>query len=520
MKPLHFSLALLFCATALLPVSAQVIAPNYASDYSYVDLGSVPGVPGSYGGVTLKAGDLNTLLIGGAANTAGAMIYSIGVVRGAGGHITGFTGTAVPYATAAGGGSGGIDGGLAYGPNDVLFYATYPDHRIDEIKPGSGSPDKEIDLNSTSIGASLGALNFVPPGFAGAGHVKIVSYGASTWNDAQVTPDGSGTFDITNIGAAIALEAAPGPEGLIYVPMGNPDFPNDSVLVTSYGSGNIVAYQIDANGDPIPATAQNFVTGLAGAEGATVDPVTKDFLFSTFGGGNHVVVVRGFDALPFHDNFTGGASPVWGNEVGNWAAVGGNYAAQAPSNSPPTYTGLPFVVDDFTFLVDVQQLQDGGIWLRSVDNNNGILLVTGGNGGTGTGFYWHVVTAGSASAQMNPVSGLFVPGVSNAHLRVEVRGATYAVYVDHACTPATTLTSSAFANGRVGLYDFSAQTFDNVTLSDRFAPEVSPLSPRRFDASLRDFESQRQSAGHCHHGPFRLRTGCHLRLEHDGAIHR
>ncbi len=411
--------------------------------------------------------------------------------------------------------------GAGYGPNNVLFYATYPDHRIDEIKPGSASPDKEIDLNSTSIGASLGALNFVPPGFASAGHIKIVSYGASTWNDAQVTPDGSGTFDITNIGPAIPLEAAPGPEGLIYVPMGNPDFSTDSVLVTSYGSGNIVAYQIDANGDPIPATAQNFVTGLAGAEGATVDPVTKDFLFSTFGGGNHVVVVRGFDALPFHDDFAGGASPLWGNEVGNWAAAGGAYAAQAPSNNPPTYTGLPFVVDDFTFLVDVQQLQDGGIWLRSADNNNGILLVTGGNGGAGTGFYWQVVTAGSASAQMNPVSGLFVPGVSNAHLRVEVRGSTYAVYVDHAATPATTLTSSAFANGRVGLYDFSAQTFDNVTLSDRFAPVISPFgAAERYDPKLRDFKRQRQSARRYYHGPFRLRAGCQLRLEHPAAIHR
>ncbi len=100
MKSLPFTLALTLCTAALRPVSAQVIAPNYASDYSTVDLGAVPGVPESYGGVTLKAGDLNTLLIGGSANTAGAMIYSIGVVRGAR-RIIGFTGSAVPIATAA-----------------------------------------------------------------------------------------------------------------------------------------------------------------------------------------------------------------------------------------------------------------------------------------------------------------------------------------------------------------------------------------------------------------------------------
>ena len=42
------------------------------------------------------------------------------------------------------------------------------------------------------------------------------------------------------------------------------------------------------------ATRRDFVTGLDGAEGAFVDPVTGDFLFSTYGGGNRVIVVRGF----------------------------------------------------------------------------------------------------------------------------------------------------------------------------------------------------------------------------------
>ena len=40
------------------------------------------------------------------------------------------------------------------------------------------------------------------------------------------------------------------------------------------------------------------ITGLDGAEGALLDPVTGDFLFSTFGGGSRVVVVRGFRAPP------------------------------------------------------------------------------------------------------------------------------------------------------------------------------------------------------------------------------
>jgi hypothetical protein len=41
-----------------------------------------------------------------------------------------------------------------------------------------------------------------------------------------------------------------------------------------------------------------FISGLDGAEGALLDPVTGDFLFSTFGGGSRVIAVRGFAAPP------------------------------------------------------------------------------------------------------------------------------------------------------------------------------------------------------------------------------
>ena len=179
--------------------------------------------------------------------------------------------------------------------------------------------------------------------------------------------------------------------------------------------------------------------GARGAEGAVLDPLTNDFLFSTFGGGNRVIVVRGFAALPFHDEFTGVPSLLWGNEVGNWTVVGNAYDAQAPASTPPTYSGLPFILGDGTVLVDIQHLQDGGVWLHSTDNQNGVLLVTGGNVGTGTGLYWHSVTGGVVSPKLNEVSGLFTSGVSNAHLRVEMRGDTYSVYVDGSSIPATTL---------------------------------------------------------------------------------
>jgi hypothetical protein len=46
----------------------------------------------------------------------------------------------------------------------------------------------------------------------------------------------------------------------------------------------------------------------------------------------------------FTDNFSS-PSPLWSNLVGNWTGSGGIYFAQAPSNNPLTYSGLPF---DFT----------------------------------------------------------------------------------------------------------------------------------------------------------------------------
>src|SRR5690242_8757196 len=90
----------------------------------------------------------------------------------------------------------------------------------------------------------------------------------------------------------------------------------------------------------------------------------------------------------FSDTFDGGASPQWSNERGAWAASGGVYGATQPSNSPPTLTAVPYVVGDCDVEVDVIDVIDGGVWVHIDDGaQNGVLLVTGGNGQAGTGFY-------------------------------------------------------------------------------------------------------------------------------------
>ena len=50
-------------------------------------------MPANLGGLTLKAGTTDRLLIGGAANGSTGALYEVGVVRDGSGHISGFSGT-------------------------------------------------------------------------------------------------------------------------------------------------------------------------------------------------------------------------------------------------------------------------------------------------------------------------------------------------------------------------------------------------------------------------------------------
>ncbi|MBT2188661.1 PEPxxWA-CTERM sorting domain-containing protein [Sphingobium sp. H33] len=127
--------------------------------------------------------------------------------------------------------------------------------------------------------------------------MKIVSYGGGAWAEVGLTPDGSGTYDLAI--SPVFLTLSGGPEGFVYVDGANAGFNGlDSLLVSEYGAGKVGLYAIDANGDPIVGSRRDFLTGLGGAEGAVIDPLTGDFLFSTFGGGDQVVVVSGFLAPP------------------------------------------------------------------------------------------------------------------------------------------------------------------------------------------------------------------------------
>ena len=273
------------CLAAM--AEAQTLTEEFQQDYALLDLGSVETLPTPYGGLTFLAGDPDTLLLGGsAANLTGA-IYAVPLERGCTGHVVGFAGPPVLFATAP-----RIDGGLAYGPDGVLFFTQYPFNQLGQIRPGSSQPDKTIDLTALGVSSSVGTLQFTPPGYAGAGSLKLASFNASNFYDAELVPDGAGTFDLANV--TLTVNTGGGPEGLVYVDESSPQLSADSVLISMFTLGSVVAYEADANGDPVLGTNRPFITGLTGAEGAAIDPLTGDFLFSTYGGGNRVIVVRGF----------------------------------------------------------------------------------------------------------------------------------------------------------------------------------------------------------------------------------
>lgn len=179
-------------------------------------------------------------------------------------------------------------------------------------------------------------------------------------------------------------------------------------------------------------------------------------------------------AVLFSDNFNAGANAAWGAQRGTWAAAAGVYGT-GDTNTSLSYssvTTLP-ALTDFEVELDVNNIHNGGVWLRSSFSGSGVsgvLLHTGNAFTSGLyGFYWHTVVNDGVSGVLNyvPVDGL---QGSDAHLRIAVAGDDYSVFLNGASSAIATFSTNMFASGMVGLYDtFAAdplQTYDNVVISD------------------------------------------------------
>ncbi|MGA7933448.1 MAG: hypothetical protein WCA35_07865, partial [Kovacikia sp.] len=317
--------------------------------YSVTDLGTPPisllpptgslnTALGSAGPLAFRSSDPNTLLVGGPADLPNATISAVSVQRDPNNHIIGF-GTASQVSTAPGLNGDGIDAGLTPSPDgSVLFYTIYPGNQIAEIKQGSSSPNKFIDLSTLGINGT-GSITFVPTGFTGAGHLKITSYTESKIYDTTITPDGSGTFNIAKPSSYVSLSG--GVDSITYIKGGNPGFTKDTLLVAEYDNSTIAAYDLDpVTGDPIISTRHVFLANAGrppeapnnSVLSAVADPLTGDLLISTWDGQSKILQVKGFS--------TTSANFLNLGDAGNFGALAlGSGAKFSMSNSKTTIKG-------------------------------------------------------------------------------------------------------------------------------------------------------------------------------------
>lgn len=258
-------------------VTAQSVLPPFDSTYQVINFGSPAGFT-SYGGTAFLPSNPNVLLVSVYPSNT---IRAVPLSRSQQGYINGFGASAVVASV------GGTDGGLAFGPGGVLFATWYGPNRLSQIKPGSTSTDRVDDLGPLGVASSVGACTFVPPGLPGAGRFKVCGYGGNDFYDMPLTPDGTGTYAPGAVGPATFLTG--GIEGLVYTPPAMAMI-GGRLLAAEWSAGNVAAYQIDSIGNPLPATRQVVIAGLANMGGGAVDPITGDIVFT--GGSGNLVVLR------------------------------------------------------------------------------------------------------------------------------------------------------------------------------------------------------------------------------------
>ncbi len=258
--------------------------------YTLTDLGSIDQLPSQYGGLTIRPEQPNTLYIGGNANNSSGALYSVALTRDPESkHITGFGGGAILYTEAP-----NNDGGILFDQNGTLLFTRYSMNELGQVLPNNSYIS--TPLTNYGVASSVGALAFVPAGYPGAGGLVFSSYNAAIMYNVPYTINTDGQYLFSNQIAEVSIfGVASGPEGIAYIPSGSAAFPNLSMVISSYANGTVVVFDVGEHGLPVPSTAREMVTGLTGAEGALIDPLTGDFLFSTFGGDNKVIRISGFE---------------------------------------------------------------------------------------------------------------------------------------------------------------------------------------------------------------------------------
>ena len=181
------------------------------------------------------------------------------------------------------------------------------------------------------------------------------------------------------------------------------------------------------------------------------------------------------NAATYTDNFDAGTQLSWNSVRGGWVAQDGVYYATSPGNSPVTASLLPYALTDFTAEVDINDVTDGGLWARTnATATAGVMLIVL-RGTT----YWHVIT--------DPSSGPWaIYGSSsweytqNVHVKLTAVGDILSAYLNGELVTTLDLSTIAtgydYSSGQFGLYSYSRQSFDNVSLTYSSASVPEPAS--------------------------------------------
>jgi hypothetical protein len=307
-----------------LAASFGTLSPTYDKYYDAFDLGPLPLPIGEsdplffdpVGGCVVDPTDVNRLYFVGKSEGPLGAIYTVGLKRDACGHILSFVGPSkrvvgVPFA----------DANFVELPGASFFLTLYPIGGIAELDPamallkthdlkplGLDAPVNPAGIDLLA-GESPGGLARVPPGLPRAGELRALAYPSGNWFVLDAKKTGA-THDFTKLTKKVTLDNGAGP--FAYVPAGSPGFPTASVVLTEWYQGRfypsipinketqrVVAYEIDAESNPIKSTRKEFFTLFDKPWGAYFEPVTGDFLFlSWLRSPDHIVAVRGFAKPP------------------------------------------------------------------------------------------------------------------------------------------------------------------------------------------------------------------------------
>lgn len=273
-----------------------VMHPDFAANYTFSELGPVPGVPAPLGGCVVLQSDRDHLLIAGASERPNGGLYRVRVRRNACGHIIGWDGTATKIADTP-----YIDANILELPGSSLLYTGWNVSQLSQLRLDAGAPLWTTDLTTRGqMGSSAGGLGRVPPWLAAAGEFRIVGWPDGKWHRLTLTAD-AGVYAVAGVADAQVPALSGGPGGFAYVPLGSAQFMRASIILSEWTANEVSVIEVDAQGNPQQGTRRRLFTRFPRPWGAYFEPETGDFLFMTWGRPglpDSVFIVQGFEKPP------------------------------------------------------------------------------------------------------------------------------------------------------------------------------------------------------------------------------